>query len=163
MKEAGVCKGGCTALWPEMNKSTGCFTLLLQQQKLTFNSAVICVSVWQKTFLVVSVLYCCQTHTHKHTGIYAHTPHARLYFLSRGNEYDDTFLKLYSRVSAYKSWSDPSHLLFLSTISPIKCKHKLTHTVTGHFIFSKVKGHSIWQHSIAYSCEMNLDCNKIDN
>lgn len=67
-----------------------------------------------------------------------------------------------SEVSAYKSGSDSSHSLFLSTSAPFKCKHRL-HTVTGHFIFKEVKGHSTWRHSIAYSCEMNQDSNRIDN
>lgn len=67
-----------------------------------------------------------------------------------------------SEVQAYRSASDSSISIPLSTSAPFKCKHRL-HTVTGHFIFKEVKGHSTWQHSIAYSSEMNQDGNRIDN
>lgn len=49
------------------------------------------------------------------------------------------FQVLYSRISAYKSWSDSSHSAFLSSVSPIKCKHTHTERATGHFIFNEVK------------------------
>lgn len=82
------------------------------------------------------------------------------FFIPYGNEYCCMYLK-YSRISAYKPWSDPSHSLFLRAICTIKHKHGVTQTVTGRFIFEKLKGHSIWQYSIAYSHEMNHDRKKL--
>lgn len=58
----------------------------------------------------------------------------------------------------------PLLILYSSQLSPTtNAKNTLTHTVTGHYISKEVKGHSIWQHSIAHSCEMNHDRHKIVN
>lgn len=119
----------------------------------SFFSVSFAVSLFHLNSKVTSLTY---THTHTQTKCMSQ------FFIPCGNEYCHTYFKC-SRISAYKSWSDPSHSLFLWAICTIKCKHTVTQTATGHFIFKKVKGHSIWQYSIAYNHEMNHDRNKIDN
>lgn len=142
--------------------------LLLFEEKLVYvcgwRWAVLCKS-WNLFLSIFLQLFLSSTVTLRYTHTHTHTQNARLvvefsYFVVMNTPLHFRYSIL---ESAYKSWSDPSHSLFLSSVSHTDCKHTLKHTVTGHFIFNKVKGHSIWQHSIAYSCEMNLDHNKIDN
>lgn len=104
-------------------------------------------------FLSVYV-FCYPTKVHRHAK-------CSQSFIACGHEYSCVYFK-YSILEYLHINHDLNHLILYFS-QPIKCKHTLTHTATGHFIFNEVKGHSIWQHSIAYSCEMNHDCNKIDN
>lgn len=107
--------------------------------------------------LTISVFYC-----HAMVHIYPHT------YIQNARQFANfhiswswillcIFQILYSRVSGYKSWS----ISFSQLSSPPTASTQLC--TQWQAIFNNVKGHSIWQHSIAYSCEMDYDCNKIDN